>query len=514
MSAEGDRRLWFAALVATTLLHLVLAATLPLSGDEAYYWDCSRHLDWSYFDQPPLVIWAMVPFRALLGETALAVRMPAIVASLATALMLLPLVRRFGGGPREAAAALVVLHLTPAFFVGSFYASTDVAMIAFYVAATWSASAIAEGDRRGWLGFGIAFGFGFLSKFSIVVVLAAVAAALTVRGVRRDLLRPTPWLAAAVSFLITLPVWTWGARHGWDNIYWQLRGRHEPVTDPLRNLTDLLVGMVVLVTPFLLAALATAWWRARRPRAPGRTVIRVAAAAPLVFFSLAALRTESAPHWPLPGLVPAVAILATTAFPWRRALTVAAGVLGVALSVAILVVVWIPETLHGVRWHYAGQEGRIDTSALSGLMGTDEIVAQIEARRREGELVASHSYSFTHELAFRSSGRLPMRLALVNRGKHGLASLYWYPPEELYGRDFMVVTEKNPAKLGLERLFASVEEDRPIEIVRRGEVVRRVHVIRCGRLLHPVPWFTRLPWRGPEPPPAALTPAAELTPGG
>ena len=42
-----------------TLIRVVGSAVFPLSGDEAYYWDCSRHLDWTYFDQPPLVIWAM-----------------------------------------------------------------------------------------------------------------------------------------------------------------------------------------------------------------------------------------------------------------------------------------------------------------------------------------------------------------------------------------------------------------------------------------------------------------------
>ena len=74
-----------------TLIRVIGSALFPLSGDEAYYWDCSRHLDWSYFDQPPLVIWAMIPSRALLGETALAVRAPAILASVLLALFLIPL---------------------------------------------------------------------------------------------------------------------------------------------------------------------------------------------------------------------------------------------------------------------------------------------------------------------------------------------------------------------------------------------------------------------------------------
>ena len=91
----SDRGFFLLVILATTLLHVVIAATTPVSGDEAYYWDCSRHLDWTYFDQPPLVIWAMIPFRAILGETALAVRAPAIETAVAAGVdFVQPLVAR------------------------------------------------------------------------------------------------------------------------------------------------------------------------------------------------------------------------------------------------------------------------------------------------------------------------------------------------------------------------------------------------------------------------------------
>lgn len=48
MTAMAERRVYLLTLAGATLLHLTLAATVPLSGDEAYYWDCSRHPDWSY----------------------------------------------------------------------------------------------------------------------------------------------------------------------------------------------------------------------------------------------------------------------------------------------------------------------------------------------------------------------------------------------------------------------------------------------------------------------------------
>ena len=43
------------ALLALTALRLVVAALVPLSPDEAYYWMWSRHLAGGYFDHPPMV---------------------------------------------------------------------------------------------------------------------------------------------------------------------------------------------------------------------------------------------------------------------------------------------------------------------------------------------------------------------------------------------------------------------------------------------------------------------------
>ena len=164
-----------ALVAALTILRAILASILPLSGDEAYYWDCSRHLDWTYFDQPPLVIWAMIPFRAVLGETSLAVRAPALVSSALLAAFLPPLMQRLGGTTRHAFHAYLLMHAMPVFLFGGFYASTDNVMITAFVGATWAAVAISQGERRAWWGFGLACGLGFLGKFPVVLVAVPVA---------------------------------------------------------------------------------------------------------------------------------------------------------------------------------------------------------------------------------------------------------------------------------------------------------------------------------------------------
>src|SRR6266542_3237328 len=61
------------------LLYLANFCPLDLSPDEAYYWDWSRHLDWSYHSKGPLVAWLIRLSCELFGDTMFSVRVPAVV---------------------------------------------------------------------------------------------------------------------------------------------------------------------------------------------------------------------------------------------------------------------------------------------------------------------------------------------------------------------------------------------------------------------------------------------------
>jgi hypothetical protein len=489
-----DKTFFLLVILATTLLHVVVAVTTPVSGDEAYYWDCSRHLDWSYFDQPPLVIWAMIPFRAVLGETNLAVRAPAILASLLIALSLLPIVRRLGGGYREAGIAYLLLHGTPLVFLGSSYASTDIAMIAAYTLATWAAMAVADGEIRGWWGFGLAIGLGFLAKFPMVLALAVIGAAVIWGEGKRHLKRTTPYLAAALAFACTAPVWIWAAQHNWVNILFQLEGRHHSADFTLKYLGEYLGANLLLLSPTFAIALGAAWWIARKRKEPAWRVALVSAITPLAFFGLLALRSRMSPHWGAPGLVVATAMLVLLSFRFKRGLVISGVIFGLLLSATVLTVVAFPEKLLEIQWTYSGRPGRVSTSSAAANIGNDEIAREVTKRLQPGELMASSSYTNTHLLAFLSGGELETRLANVNNGLHGLASLYWHEPDDLVGRNFLFVAHDRRGDMHtkLAEIFAVVEEQPPIEIHRRGRLIRSLRVLRCRGLQEPAPAFTRL----------------------
>ena len=489
-------RRWVFLLAGAAVVHAIIAVSIPISGDEAYYWDLSRHPDWATFDQPALVLWLMVPFRLVLGETSLAVRGPALLASLAIGLLMLPLARRLGGGVREAAIAYLVLHATPLVVLGSSYVSTDILMAACFVGAAWAVVTIAQDDRRGWWGFGLAAGLGFLSKFSMVAVLIGIARLLGMRHVRAHLRTATPWLAGAMSLALTAPVWIWGARHEWVNVTFQTGRVPDTAWITHRYLLEF-IGANLALSSFAGVAFAVAWWMSRTRTDPGWVAFRWVAGGTFLLFGLFALRGRVAAHWGAPTLVLSALMLAFHRFRGWKVWTLAgaattAGVLAIVLGISAAPASFIARC----RTADHGPLADVPADKLEPMVGYDETVVALRGLLGPGELVASESYSMVHLLAFASGGTLPVHLADVNRGIHGLAALYWLPPERFEGVDLVWVTSRPETRAALERMCREVRDLPPVEVRAHGVVVRTITLYRCVEA-HPGPGvMSRLPRGG------------------
>lgn len=486
-----DKRWFWGSVAGWTLLHMVLASILQISGDEAYYWDCARHFDWAYFDQPGLMIWPIAPFRLILGDISLAVRAPAIIASFVIAVMMLGLIRRLGGDYRQAAVAYGLLHMTPAFFLGSFYESTDIGLAAAYVGATWAAVSVAQGSRRGWWGFGMAMGLGFLAKFSIVIVLPVILVALGTKEARRDLATPTPWLAAVMSFALTAPVWIWALLNRGDNLLFQGTNRVEGSDLTLKYLGEFVGGTLALATPFLAIAIFVAVGHFARKGRVDRWVVITAVAMPFLIFGLISLTSRVGTHWGGPSILIGVVILSIVEFKGRRLLIGSGAVFGLGLSIAVVGTALAPESLMNVTWSYAGKPKDFNTGKLARLVGNREMAEELLRRVGTEEPVLMTSYSDAHLYAFHTQGRLHTRLAYLSGGKHGLASLYWYPSEDLIGKDLLFVTPKNRVARLLPTYCAEIEELEPLEFWRDGILIRHQLVLRCRGIKRDGGAFTR-----------------------
>src|SRR6266436_10286696 len=142
---------------------------------------------------------------------------------LVTQLLLADMVRRVTHDVR--AIVLAVLMPEAALYYGLLMAkvSPDVALIPFAVAMVWALIRLNEsGDARWWLAAGVFAGLALLSKFTVVMLLPAVAAFMLVPDWwRRWLSSPYPWLAALIAVVLFLPFLIWNAQHDWASFKFQ-----------------------------------------------------------------------------------------------------------------------------------------------------------------------------------------------------------------------------------------------------------------------------------------------------
>ena len=149
--------------MAFVLARIWFIGTISLAPDEAYYWDWSRHLDWSYYDQGPMLAWVIRAGTSLLGPNEWGVRLGALVAGLGISASYIFLARRMG---RPAAAPWLVLagNAMLLFSVGGVLMMHDSLAALYWSLALVGAVLAIEDDERWWLLAGLAGGAGVLSE--------------------------------------------------------------------------------------------------------------------------------------------------------------------------------------------------------------------------------------------------------------------------------------------------------------------------------------------------------------
>ena len=61
-------RVTLALIAILIVLRAVMAAVLPLTADEAYYWLWSKHLAFGYYDHPPMIAWLIRAGTEIFGS--------------------------------------------------------------------------------------------------------------------------------------------------------------------------------------------------------------------------------------------------------------------------------------------------------------------------------------------------------------------------------------------------------------------------------------------------------------
>lgn len=326
------------------LLRLAVAAQLPLFGDEAFYWQESRRLALGYSDLPPGTAWLIALGMGAAGDSLLALRLPFVLAGLATVLLVRALLLRVSG-PVAADRGGVLALLLPIGQAVGVLAIPDVVLTLCFVAGAYGiAQARDERHWRGWMLFGLALAMAWLLHWRTAMIYAA-GLLLMVREPGTLWRDPRHWLAQGFGLLGLVPSLWFNASQDWSALRFQAVDRHDWGFHAQGLLMPLEQAMVI--SPIVFGLALVAGLKALRDRAAPAirtwTLLGLGLFTAYLIVGCFADQERTRVHWPAPAfllLLPALVAWIDArprAWPW---LAGTAG-LGSAAVFAGLSILWL-----------------------------------------------------------------------------------------------------------------------------------------------------------------------------
>ena len=249
-------------------LLLAFASSNGYHRDELYFLEASRHLAWSYVDQPVGSVAMAGLSRALFGDSLLGLRLFPALAFALTVFLAGLIARELGGRRFAQVLAALLLGLSPFLIAGHLSGPTVYDLLAWSVASLLIIRIFRTGRERLWPLVGLVVGVALLNKETILFLLIGLTVGLLATGCARIFRSPWVWLAALIALALWSPVIVWQAQHGWPTLQMSanLRREHSGLGDSLKFPLFQLLLPGFWALPVWLAGL-WALWRERRFRA-------------------------------------------------------------------------------------------------------------------------------------------------------------------------------------------------------------------------------------------------------
>ncbi len=492
-SSQSTRRFDLAAAVLLLLLTVFrfwYDAKHELLQDEAYYWQWSRHLDWGYYDNTPLMAPVIRLFTLLLGTSELGVRAGATVCALIAGLFIYLLAKRLLG-PVAALASVVLANVVPLFAAGSVIMTQDPVQLALWAAALYVVQRALTDRPKWWIGAGILAGLAAQAKLNALLLLPSIFLYLLLSPSARErwLRRPEPYGAGVIALAILAPFLWWNHTH--ENAFWihahamSSRGTGH---DGLKWVGRFLGDQAVLMSPFVfltyLYVLYDGLNRGLKKQDEAALFLWCPTAVAFAAIVVTALKSKVEGNWAvdsyISGLILTAAVLVRC---WESRVIAKRVWVGASAALALLLasVALFPGLLYGVGVKFP----KADSDRTNELYGWRQMagrVAQEQAAMGSKPFVFGINYRMPSEAAFYLPGR-PKTYALFLNYKAS-EYLFWENQKSLIGRDaiFLNDTDTQDHFNDLRAVFTRIEPQPPLRVSRNppyAQPIRTVQIVRC-----------------------------------
>lgn len=214
---------WLRLIGIVLMARLALALFLPidLAGDESYYWEWGRNLDFGYFSKPPLIGWMMWVIGVFGCDTESGIRVTAAVIGTGSLYFLGALTAEIAT-PRDAFRVVALLASAPFALPANLFLTIDSPLVFFWSAAlllTWRLRDAASTISRSDTALAAVLALGVLTKQIMLTFIPLWFIWLAIDPNRRRQLSTLRVyvIAAAPVLALTIPLW-WNAQENWVTI--------------------------------------------------------------------------------------------------------------------------------------------------------------------------------------------------------------------------------------------------------------------------------------------------------
>ncbi len=422
----------------------LVAFRLPLTGDEAYYWEWSRHLAWGYVDHPPMVAWTIAAF-AFLGRTPGYVRLGFVLCGLVASVAIAACATEISGDRRAGAVAALALTLAPLSWLVFGSASPDGPYLMCWTLALWfGARALKRDDPADWALLGVFLAGTLLSRIFGFALLAGVVAYACVPSVRHVWRRGMP-IALVVCAICFAPFVAWNASHQWATFAFAIVHRHQETHSfAPKRVVQLVLTQLLAYSPGIFVAIVAC---AIRPRS---AFLAWTAIPMLVLMTLLALVEKVEVYW-IFGAVASLCAMLGIAYveisPRVKAIWATICVVpGAILVPLILVVAFAPLAVYRFIDH--GSNARLRNGGPFEIM-TYALVAKDAAdlAQKNDAVVMTDGYGFSSVMDF-DVGIAPV---VIGYNWQGRESRGWFPDTQRPQRALFVDKEPLDSRPDIDR---------------------------------------------------------------
>ena len=458
--------------------------------DEAYYWQWSRHLDWGYYDNTPLMAPVIRLFTLTLGTSELGVRAGGTVCALIAGIYIYLLAKRLLG-PTIALASLALANTVPLFAAGSVIMTQDPVQLALWAAALYVIQRALTDRPKWWILAGILAGLATQAKLNALLLLPSVFLYILLSPSARErwLRRPEPYLAGAIALLMLAPFLWWNHTH--QNAFWihahamSSRGSgHDGLKWVGRFLGDQALLMSPLVFLTYLYTLSDAFKRGYRERDEAYLFLWCPAAVSFAAIVVTALKSKVEGNWAVDSYVSGFILTAAVLVRcWESRVAVKRVWVGLSAALAMLLTTaaLFPSALYtvGIKFPKPPDDR---TNELYGWRQMADRVSAEKAAMGGDPFVFGINYRMPSEAAFYLPGH-PDTYALFLNYKAS-EYMFWENPSALVGKNaiFLNDAEDQAHFDDLRAVFDRVEPQPPLLITRNPPYtspIRTLQIVRC-----------------------------------